>query len=94
MKPCRVLFAKAAEKDARRCPNHIKEALRVWTGLVELKGLAEVRKLPGYHDEPLHGRRKGQRSVRLNRLWRAIYVELEDMNAILVQVEEVTPHAY
>jgi len=66
----------------------------VWTGLVELKGLAEVRKLPGYHDEPLHGRRKGQRSVRLNRLWRAIYVELEDMNAILVQVEEVTPHAY
>ncbi len=37
------------------------------------RGLSEVRKIPGYHDEPLKGKRKGQRSIRLNIAYRAIY---------------------
>ena len=37
-----------------------------WIEDVGHRGLSEVRKLPGYHDEPLHGVRKGQRSIRLS----------------------------
>lgn len=56
--------------------------------------MLQVRKIPGYHDEPLHGDRRGQRSVRLGRQWRAVYTESESAELIIVMVEEVTPHAY
>lgn len=46
----------------------------------------------GYHDEPLHGDRRGQRSVRLNRSYRAIYIELEEGQRLLVV--EVNKHGY
>lgn len=45
-----------------------------WVQSVELVGLEEVRKVAGFHDEALKGNRKGQRSIRLNRAYRAIYV--------------------
>ena len=32
----------------------------------------------GFHDEPLRGQRHGQRSIRLNRAYRAIYVISSD----------------
>jgi putative endonuclease len=35
-------------------------------------GLEETRKRLGWHDELLVGDRKGQRSIRLNKQWRAI----------------------
>ena len=57
-------------------------------------GLEEIRKIPGYHDEPLKWDRKGQRSIRLSRLWRAIYVVARDGTVEFVSVEEVTPHKY
>ena len=47
-------------------------------GAVATFGLEEIRKIPGYHDEPLRGDRKGQRSIRLSRLWRAIYRIAQD----------------
>jgi proteic killer suppression protein len=46
------------------------------------------------HDEPLKGDRQGQRSVRLNRAYRAIYVEREDDEVALVDVIEVNKHGY
>jgi proteic killer suppression protein len=52
-----------------------------------------VRKRPGFHDEPLKGDRLGQRSIRLNKTWRAIY-EVQGGEAQFVSVEEVTPHKY
>ncbi len=55
-------------------------------------GIHEVRKFKRYHDEPLKGNRVGQRSVRLNRAYRAIYVELESEIEILVI--EVNKHEY
>jgi len=54
----------------------------------------QVRKLPGYHDEPLKGDRKGQRSVRLNRAYRAIYEESEDGQLTIITVLEVNKHDY
>ena len=62
--------------------------------LVTVTGLEEVRKIPGWHDEPLVGPRRGTRSIRLNKAYRAIYRVLRDREAELVSVEEVTKHDY
>ncbi|MDO8520465.1 MAG: hypothetical protein Q7T11_09960 [Deltaproteobacteria bacterium] len=59
----------------------------------EKKGLDEVRKVPGYHDEPLHGDRKGQRSIRLSLHYRAVYV-IRNGTIEFVEVQEVTKHGY
>jgi proteic killer suppression protein len=81
-----------------KVPQPIITKLQRWVSDVEMNGIAEARKRPGYHDEPLAGDRKGQRSVRLNDQWRAIYVMKVDASGEtkveFVQVEEVTPHAY
>lgn len=53
-----------------------------------------VRRLPGFHDEPLKGQRQGQRSIRLNRAYRAIYVERHGGEIELVEVMEVNKHEY
>lgn len=56
-------------------------------------GLEAVRLCPGYHDEPLTGNRKGQRSVRLNKQWRAFYTA-EAGQPVVVTVLEVNAHDY
>lgn len=61
---------------------------------METLGLEEVRKIPGYHDEPLSGDRAGQRSIRLSLSYRAIYEILSDQQVKFVWIEEVTKHAY
>ena len=53
-------------------------------------GIMETRKVKGYHDEPLQGKRKGERSIRLNKQWRAIYIEINGI--IEDEITEVTPH--
>ena len=68
--------------------------LRAWIDDVENNGLEEARRRPGYHDEPLHGERRGQRSVRLNRAWRAIYIVVDGGTVEFVEVEEVNKHVY
>ncbi len=62
--------------------------------VVERVGLVEVRKLSRYHDEPLKGTRKGQMSIRLNRAYRAIYIEHKDGKIQIVEVIEVSKHEY
>jgi proteic killer suppression protein len=68
-----VEFTKFAAKQAEKVPRPIQEAVFLWKTSVEHLGLPEVRKSKGYHDEPLRGQRKGQRSIRLNRAYRLIY---------------------
>lgn len=77
-----------------KVPAHVRQKLMGWVLLVERKGLGEARKVPGYHDEPLKGKRSGERSIRLSRAYRAIYVLEESGEAELVSVEEVTKHEY
>lgn len=65
--------------------------------MVESQGLKIARSSKGFHDEPLRGERKGQRSIRLNIQWRAIYetkIEYGVEKIELVEVIEVTPHKY
>lgn len=58
-----IELSKQAKKDLARIPRHIVEKLFAWVDAVEDQGLDEVRKRPGYHDEPLKGKRRGQRSI-------------------------------
>jgi proteic killer suppression protein len=89
----RVAITRLAEKQLRKLPRHIVDNLMIWVAAVEHDGLEEVRKLPGYHDEPLKGDRTGQRSIRLSRAYRAIY-EVKQDTARFVSIEEVSKHAY
>jgi toxin HigB-1 len=89
-----VQMSRFAEKQLKRLPKFIREAVFIWAQAVEEEGLPMVRKLPGYHDEPLKGKREGERSVRLNRAYRLIYVESEGAVVTLVTVTEVNKHEY
>ena len=90
----RVIWDKTVEKTLAKIPAFIRDKFIAWALVVERVGLREVRKLSGYHDEPLKGVRKGQRSIRLNRSYRAIYVEREDGTIRIVEVIEVSKHEY
>ncbi len=74
-------------------PRHVAIKLGAWVDDVTVRGLEEVRKVPGYHDEPLKGSRAGQRSIRLSRAYRAIY-EIRVDDVTFVSVEEVNKHDY
>jgi proteic killer suppression protein len=89
----KVEFKPRAYKQLKRLPEHVVFKLQIWTTSLELIGLEETRKIKGYHDEPLQGDRKGQRSIRLNRSYRAIY--REDKGIIhLIVILEVNKHEY
>jgi proteic killer suppression protein len=81
-------------KDLMRAPAQIARKLDSWIFMVETIGLEEARKIPSYHDEPLAGNRKGQRSIRLNKAYRAIYVIKHDGKIKFLSIEEVNKHDY
>lgn len=82
------------ERDLRlKIPNIILEKIKIWVLRVELDGMQKTRMIKSYHDEPLIGDRKGQRSIRLNRKYRLIYMEL-GREVIIVKVLEVNAHEY
>ena len=89
-----VKLSRRAKKDVEKVPPFIALKLAGWIEAVENDGLEEVRKIPGFHDEPLKGDRKGQRSIRLNRSYRAIYEIKKDGGIEFAEVEEVNKHEY
>ena len=89
-----VHLTKPAKADLLRVPEYIAEKLKLWIFLVETNGLEITRKIRGYHDEPLRGSRHNQRSIRLNRAYRAIYVIRSDGSIDFVSLEEVHKHEY
>jgi proteic killer suppression protein len=89
-----VFWRSVVQKQLDRVPEVITRKFRLWVALVEESGIREVRKHKGFHDEPLKGRRRGQRSVRLSRAYRAIYVEREADKVELIEVLEVNKHDY
>lgn len=89
-----VIIAKLAQKQLKKVPARITIKLMTWVSLVKEDGLEEARKQPGYHDEPLRGKRRRQRSIRLSRHYRAIYEIRQNGEIEFVQIEEVTKHEY
>lgn len=89
-----IKLSRNALKDLKKVPVHIGIKLQAWVDDVGHRGLSNVKKTPGYHDEPLKGSRAGQRSIRLSRSYRAIY-EIVNKNVIrFVEVLEVNKHEY
>jgi proteic killer suppression protein len=87
-----VKISRQALKELKRTPQYIQEKFSAWLVAVHNAGVEETRKRPGWHDEPLQGNRKGQRSIRLNKQWRAIYIINGEVE--FIEIIEVTPHAY
>ena len=88
----RIIISKKAQKQLKKVPAYIADNFQLWVGLVETKGIIEVRRISGYHDEPLAADRKGQRSIRLSKAYRAFYIEHN--NNIVIEVIEVNKHGY
>jgi proteic killer suppression protein len=89
-----VKISKKAQKDVTKIPLNLQKKLYFWVRAVNEFGLLKVRQSKGFHDEPLHGDRKGQRSIRLNKAYRAIYIEKKNGQLEFVEIEEVNKHEY
>lgn len=80
-----ISVSKKAAKQLSKVPAHIKLKFEAWCDILGYKG---------FHDEPLQGKRKGQRSVRLSKSYRAIYKVLDNKKYELIEVIEVNKHDY
>jgi proteic killer suppression protein len=89
-----VVWEKPVSKQLERIPSHIAKKFYAWVTAIRLAGLRSVRAKPGFHDEPLKGKRLGQRSIRLSRGYRAIYIERKDGSIEFIEVIEVNKHEY
>lgn len=89
----KVVLAKKTIKNLNLVPKFILNKLETWIDTVEEIGIEETRKVAGFHDEPLKGKRKGQRSIRLNRSYRAIYI-VNSGAVIFIEIIEVNKHEY
>ncbi|MSO72566.1 MAG: hypothetical protein EXQ84_03005 [Rhodospirillaceae bacterium] len=89
-----VCETRRALKSLAQAPEFVRINYLMWRGQIEESGLDEVRKVPGYHDEPLQGKLKHFRSVRLGRAYRIFYriAAIDQIEAVLV--EEVKRHDY
>lgn len=75
-------------------PHSIQDSFLNWVDRIEKIGIRETRKIKGYHDEPLQGDRKGQKSIRLNRAYRAIYIQRSLGDFKFLEVLEINKHSY
>ena len=88
-----VRLSPTTKKQLSKLPTHIVLSFQNWVEDVETRGLEEVRKIPGYHDEPLRGGLRGLRSIRLSRSYRAYYQIVSDV-VQFVRVERIDKHEY
>lgn len=89
-----VILSEKVKERLLKLPVHITQKLLTWADAVKEQGVRQVRKISGYHDEPLEGKWKGCRSIRLNRSYRAIYKIVEDGTIEFIEVIEVNKHEY
>jgi plasmid maintenance system killer protein len=83
---------KDIQKAISKLPSQVIRKYELWKDIVFRHGPGKLREFPGFHDEKLAGDREGQRSSRLNLLYRVIYIV--DKESIMVFVVEITPHKY
>ncbi len=88
-----VKMTKGSEKDFKGLPKEIKDSFQVWVKNISEIGVAETGKIKGYNHEHLKGKRKGQRSARLNKSYRVIFT-VKNGEVQIVTVEEINNHKY
>lgn len=89
-----IVLTKSVIRSLKKMPKYIVINLHLWIENVKLYGLRKTQQISGYHDEPLFGKRIGQRSIRLNKEYRAIYT-IDKTGAIhFIEVLEVNKHEY
>lgn len=89
-----IRISSKAKKQLMKLPSYIIMKLNSWVEAVNHSGIREVRKIVGYHDEPLIGNRKGQRPIRLSKGYRAIYIEDDRGRIHFLEIIEVHKHDY
>lgn len=89
----KVVLSSKVEKQLKRLPYFILESLESWKSKVLYLGIYDTRKIASYHDEPLQGERFGQRSVRLNKAYRLIYI-LDKGEVLLLTILDISKHKY
>lgn len=82
-----------AEKSIKKAPKQVQTKFMLWIKSLEELGMAQTRKVKGWHDEPLKGEKKGIRSIRLNKQWRLEYIYDKEKIEI-VWVQDIHPHTY
>ena len=90
----KVIIKEKIKKELIKLPTHIVLKLYEWIEAVSHEGILVIRKSPGFHDEPLKGKRKGQRSIRLSKSYRAIYIIGKDNTMEIAEIIEVNKHEY
>ena len=90
----KIKVSNKASKQLKKVPKYIRIKFDYWCDLISEIGLRKSRKYKGFHDEPLKGERKGQRSVRLSKSYRAIYVEIDNNDYEIIEITEVNKHEY
>jgi proteic killer suppression protein len=90
----KINLSRLAKSQLKKIPDHIFRKYLYWLDLIETIGLLEARKYQGFHDEPLRGRRNGQRSVRLSKSYRLIYRQLQESKFEVIEIIEVNKHEY
>jgi proteic killer suppression protein len=88
-----VELSALVKKQLKKLPAHIVVSFQNWVEDVESRGLEEVRRTPGYHDEPLSGQLRGFRSIRLSRSYRAYY-SVKSGVVQFVKFERIDKHEY
>ena len=88
-----VLISKDAIKDINKIPKHILKVLKLWIFEINTFGWDDVKKDIAWKNEAFKGTRFGQRSIRLNKSYRAIY-KVSKKKIEFVLIEEVNKHDY
>ena len=88
-----VELSERAKKELRKVPQHVALKVQDWVEDVEERGLEEVRKISGYHDEPCKGVMRGLRSIRLTLAYRAYY-SIQRTRVEFVRIERIDKHEY
>jgi toxin HigB-1 len=84
-----VIESRLIARQLPRMPKKLQAKYAVWRSLVQRNG---PYLQGGFRVHSLHGKRKGQKSARLNRQWRVIF-RIVDAD-LVVEAVELTPHKY
>ena len=79
-------------KELRQLPIQVRKRYEKWKDIIRISGPKGLGLIKGFHDEALHGERRGERSSRLSNQYRLIYKVV--FQEVIVLVVDITAHDY